>query len=128
MEVLILITSLFLLIPINSLIVHGFYHATTYDGYEADEAAKKNTVKPKDMDWKNFLWPVRYYGIRLPRYVRKPVFECPQCMASVHGALPFTGFILIAGISPVYLATFPLYVLAVSFCNMLMGKWYDNGD
>lgn len=117
-----LIGSIALLLPINGLIVHGFYHATTYQGYETHE---ETGVAPMRMEWKNILWWVRYYGQGLPWYLRKPIFECPQCMSSVHGAIPFTGFILIAGVPLVYLVTYPLYVLALSFTDMLIGKLYE---
>lgn len=57
---------------------------------------------------KNILWFVKYYGdIYFPSWLRKPLYDCPRCMASIHSTYVYFLF----GQELIY---YPVYILMLS--------------
>jgi len=110
--------ELTLLIFLNSLLIVGFYHATTYDGYEMHEVG---ATPP--MEWRNIFWWVRYYGQSLPIWLQKPIFRCENCMSSFHGSYVFITYLYLNDHPIEGLYLYPFYVLALSGMNSLVGKY-----
>lgn len=110
--------DIILLLVFNSFLIYGFYFSTTFDGWES----YPDKGYPYGRDWKNILWWVRYYGEALPWYLQKPLYLCPTCMASFHGAYVYMIYCFVKDmpIEAVYLL--PLYTLALAGVNQLTGK------
>lgn len=114
------------LIVINSLICIGFYKACRFseaDSYDAIGLEGRRIWEGMpDKSGRMFLWWVRYYiGKVVSDFWAKPIYSCPPCMASLHTILPFTGYAIWLGISPVTaLVVWPFYALAVSGLNTLI--------
>lgn len=61
-------------IILNSFLCYGVYYATRYEYSLIEKKVTRN----------EFLGFVKKYGDRfLPEFIRKPLYDCPMCMASV---------------------------------------------
>lgn len=118
--------ELLILLLLNSALIFGFHHATTYDGYEADDLGELLVTDPDTHEWQNVLWWFRYYLHPLPMWLKKPLFICENCMASVHSFIPYTLFIFESGYPDFYMLLWPGYVLALSGINSIIGKFIHN--
>lgn len=62
-------------IILTSLWIWGFYYATR---------VQYSLIELK-FTQKEILWFVKWYGDKyLPEWIRKPLYDCPMCMASAH--------------------------------------------
>ena len=65
-------------ILLTSLWIWGFYYATR---------VQYSLIELK-FTQKEILWPIKWYGdMYLPEWLRKPLYDCPMCMASAHSLL-----------------------------------------
>lgn len=61
-------------IILNSFLCYGVYYATRYEYSLIEKKVTRNEI----------LGFVKKYGDRfLPEFIRKPLYDCPMCMASV---------------------------------------------
>lgn len=106
--------NLFEIIPLvflNAFLIIGFSLSTDfeYDENEINIATKKKGVKK---DSRMILWWVRYYGdMVLSKFWRKPVYDCPTCMASLHSIYPY---FLMNGFTTESLLFYPVYILSLA--------------
>ena len=114
--------GLLILLSLNSLLIVGFFNATKYSGWEDDDANGKVLRDESELEWKQVLWWVRYYGYQLPEFFQSAIFRCPLCMASFHSIIPFSLFIFEGGYPDYYMMLWPGYVLALSGINALTIK------
>ena len=115
--------DILILLLLNSLLIFGFYNATKYDGWEADDAA--GAIIVPSHSWRMILWWVRYYGIGLPDWIKKPLFNCPLCMASIHSIAPYTIYLYESGLPDYYMMLWPGYVLALSGLNAVINNFIE---
>lgn len=119
---------LFPLLLLNTLWIAGIYVACQYEV----TTEKKISQEPGTGAWitrdikyfkdKMLLWWVRYYTRHWPWYVKKPLYDCMACMASIHGTifviifLPFTLKTLII---------LPFYLGALAGLNQLIANKFN---
>jgi len=90
---------------INSLYIFGLYNAVSYE-LDVDR-------KPVS---KELLWFVSYYLKGAPIWVKKPLFGCVACMASVH-SWPYW---LINDVNFLSLCLYIIYIFALSGLNAIV--------
>lgn len=113
-NVVIALIALLLLAYLNAWVIIGFHYATGYTlhphGIKGHDGADSNGIMN---DSKMFLWRVRYASEKkLGDFWSKPICTCVQCMASVHGLIPFLTLSYFT--SPWLLLMYPYYVLLLS--------------
>jgi hypothetical protein len=62
----------------------------------------------------------------IPKYIKvlkKPLYDCPPCMASIHSTYVFVPFVLSYGVS---LWWYPVYVLALCGLNKIVITLIEN--
>ena len=103
--------NLFEVIPLiflNAFLIIGFSLSTDYD--KDEYAIDIDTGKKKET--RMILWWVRYYGDKiLSPFWRKPVYDCPTCMASLHSIYPY---FLMNGFTKESLLFYPIYILSLA--------------
>lgn len=98
--------TLLLIALLNAFVIIGFYLATQY---ETEKDYYENTKRIKD---KMILWFIGYYGDKyLPKLLRKPLYDCIPCMASIHSVYVYWLFM---DWTLLNLYAYPIYILALS--------------
>lgn len=95
------------LLIINSFACYGFWNAANYD----------NETKEKGI-----LWFIPYVFGCFPWWVRKPLYDCVSCMASIHSTYFYFYYYDITADN---LIQYPLYILALSGVNILLSETID---
>lgn len=85
-------------IILNSFICYGVYFATRYEYSLIEQAVTRNEI----------LGFIKKYGdLFLPKWIRKPLYDCPMCMASFWSIMSafYFGLEVMTDIVPVIFAT-----------------------
>lgn len=87
--------SILLILIFNSLYIFGIWYST---GNEMILEPLKNKLDV------------------LPEYIKKPLYDCPICMSSMHSYL-FPLAILFFGLEASYLLLYPFYIIVLAGLN-----------
>lgn len=79
----------------NARWIIAFHRWCQYEVYEKDQRVIKNgrvrVLKAGQVveDSKMILWKLKRWGDKNLGWLKKPVYDCPTCQASLHGIIPF---------------------------------------
>lgn len=96
--------EIILLLVFNCLYIFGFHKATMYS------KTVDGTPDPNDRE---ILWLVRYTLRNVPNYVKRPLFDCVVCMASLHSWVYWLHY----DFSLYSLLSYFIYIFALSGLN-----------
>lgn len=99
----------------NALWIIAFNRACQYET-TSEIGHRDDRFNGINEETKMIFWRVKYYSEKwLGAFWSKPVYSCPTCMASLHGALPFWITALsITTIAPITVAYWIFYTLVLS--------------
>jgi len=69
----------------NSVYIVGLYNAMDYDMIKIDDWSGGKWGEKEVPTKKQVLWFIPYYTQWLPQIIRTPLYDCINCMASIHG-------------------------------------------
>lgn len=101
--------DIFLLLFANCLYIYGIYTVTDYKLDDKGQPCEKMAL------WKLSYWSEKYLGA----WWSKPLFLCPTCMASVHGAYFYFIF------SEKNILLFPFYIVILAAINYFVQRYYE---
>lgn len=110
-------TELLILIIFNSFLCLGFYQACLYIE-TTQQIVIGDEIKPVKSFNKGLLWFVPKYFNKYPWWLRKPLYDCLACMASIH-SWPYW---LVVDWNIKSLMFYPVYVLALSGFNFILDQ------
>lgn len=114
---------IFCLLVFNCLWCVGIFEACQYEVVEEKFHSEKTGWKINyDFRDRMLLWWFSFNTRGWPWWVKKPLYGCLTCMASIHGALfllvfaPFSGYTLLVA---------PFYVGALAGLNQLVANKFE---
>ncbi len=100
---------------VNCAVIVGFHLAVQFQYFEPKAEIESDVIDGT----KNILWFIKWNGDKyLPIWLRKPLYDCPRCMASLHSTYVYftLGTLYLAPqittIQFIYL--YPVYILMLS--------------
>lgn len=122
------ILELLLLLVFNSLVIWGWYIATSYDEEVMTEELKPQMgfIRKRELlivDTNIFGFIKKWGDLHIPYWLTKPLYNCPPCMASIHSTYVYW-FFMPFELHSLYI--YPIYILALSGLNYIISEKISN--